>query len=196
MEARPLSDEALVRRLLPNINRDPADRAVAWEEWYSSIGVAPVMAFIRATNNTPEADGDILQDAMVTAYTEIERGRYEPRIGIPFTAYIKGIARNKIREARRRTRHYIYLEDTAEPFDAEERRLEKIVERREQQRVMSGCVAGLPDCRREVVEAYLNGHSTEEIAERLGISEALVRQHKCRGLRKLRTQIETPPTNI
>ena len=50
----------------------------------------------------------------MTAYAEVERGRYQPRDGIPFAAYVKGIAHNKIREARRRCRRYILVEDVAE----------------------------------------------------------------------------------
>jgi hypothetical protein len=93
----------LVERLLPHVNADPADRATAWAEWYATVGAPSVLAFVRVQNDTSAPDDDILQDAIVTAYEEVERGRYEPRAGIPFTAYVKGIARNKIREARRRT---------------------------------------------------------------------------------------------
>ena len=69
-----------------------------------NIGAAAVLKFIRLNNYTRELDEDIFQEAMLTAYLEVERGHYIPREGIPFTAYVKGIARNKIREARRRER--------------------------------------------------------------------------------------------
>ena len=92
---------------------------------------------------------------------------------------------NKIREARRRMRHYVYLDDIAEPSNGDERQVEHIIERREQQSMVSKHIAQFSDCRREVITAYLSGHSTQEIAERLGISKASVRQHKCRGLRTL-----------
>jgi DNA-directed RNA polymerase specialized sigma24 family protein len=41
-----------------------------------------------------------------------------------------------------------------------------------------------------VLEQYIQGASTQEIASRLAMSEELVRQHKSRGLRSLR-QIRT-----
>ena len=44
----------------------------------------------------------------------------------------------------------------------------------------------LTPCRRQVLEGYLQGRSTTEIAEALGMSEDAVRQHKSRGLRSLR----------
>jgi RNA polymerase sigma factor (sigma-70 family) len=186
------SDRALVQRLLPSRNDDPRDRAAAWSEWYVQIGEASVLAFVRAKNDTPEPDVDILQEAMVTAYIEVERGRYEPRVGIPFAAYVKGIAHNKIREARRRSWRYVFIEDVptslAESFllDKSDTRPERIVERREERAFLHDGMSRLTPCRRQVLEGYLQGRSTTEIAETLGISEDAVRQHKSRGLRSLR----------
>src|SRR5258708_37564139 len=113
MMVQPESDEALVRRLLPSANRDPTDRAHAWTEWQVSIGGPAVLKFVRLSNNTAELDEDILQDAMLTAYVKVERGHSQHRAGIPSTAYVKGIARNKIREARRRNRRWAPLEEVA-----------------------------------------------------------------------------------
>ena len=121
MKARPTSDRVLIERLLPSANRDPRDRIDAWGEWFASGGEASVLAFVRVKNDTSEPDMDILQDAMITAYLEVERGRYEPRAGIPFAAYVKGIARNKIREARRRTRRFVPLDNTPEYLMSDER---------------------------------------------------------------------------
>jgi RNA polymerase sigma factor (sigma-70 family) len=186
------SDRALVQRLLPSRNNDPRDRAAAWSEWYVQMGEASVLAFVRAKNDTPEPDVDILQEAMATAYHEVERGRYEPRAGIPFAAYVKGIAHNKIREARRRSWRYIFLEDMptflVERFllDGSEARPDRIVERREERAFLHDGMSQLTPCRRQVLEGYLHGLSTTEIAESLGMSEDAVRQHKSRGLRSLR----------
>lgn len=186
MEVRQ-SDEVLVKRLLPSTNRDPRDRIAAWEEWYAESGAASVMAFVRVKNDTAEPDMDILQEAMVTAYTEVERGRYEPRLGIPFAAYVKGIARNKIREARRRTRRSIPLGDVHDAlFAGDGDSLDATIEHREQRALLRMGMSRLPSLRRQVLERYLKGHSTSEIARALGMSEASVRQHKCRGLRALR----------
>lgn len=186
------SDRALVQRLLPSRNDDPQDRAAAWSEWYVEIGQASVLAFVRAKNDTPEPDGDILQEAMITAYTEVERGRYEPRVGIPFAAYVKGIAHNKIREARRRSWRYVGLEDVSPSLaevvlrDSSDMRPERIVERREERALLHDGMSRLSPCRRQVLEGYLQGRSTTEIAEALGMTEDAVRQHKSRGLRSLK----------
>jgi RNA polymerase sigma factor (sigma-70 family) len=187
-----LSDRTLVERLLPSRNDNRQDRADAWSEWYAQVGHRAVLSFVRAKNDTTEQDMDIVQEAMTIAYLEVERGRYQPRAGIPFAAYVKGIARNKIREARRRCRRYVLVEDVSEhlaarlPSDGGGARPEAIVVRREQAASLRAGLSRLTPYRRRVLEGYLGGRSTTEIARTLGLSEAAVRQHKSRGLRSLR----------
>jgi RNA polymerase sigma factor (sigma-70 family) len=182
------SDEALVKRLLPKFNADADDRAQAWREWYTRLGEAAVMAFIRVKNDSSESNMDIFQEAMLTAYVEIEQDRYQPCPGIPLTAYVKGIAYNKIREARRRGRRSGLIEETLQSIgEASVAPLESVIEKRELRRALRSGLATLSGGRRQVLERYLQGHNTAEIAYTLGMSEALVRQHKCRGLATLRT---------
>jgi len=183
-----LAEVVPVSRLLPAANHDPADRAAAWNEWYERVGAASVLAFVRTKNDTAEPDMDILQEAMTIAYVEVERGNYEPRPGVPFTAYVKGIARNKIREARRRWRRWLPLSETAEwhlVVAAED--VEARLEHREQADRLRASIARMPQLRRQVLERFLHGQTTAEIARALDLSEAAVRQHKSRGLRALRS---------
>ena len=190
MWSRPESDEALVRRLSPSTNPDCKDRRHAWGEWQLSIGELALLKFIRLQNNTNEADEDILQEALLAAYLEVESGGYELRAGIPFTAYVKGIARNKIREARRRERKLTSLADLPElPSGQAHRQLETTVEQREQQEALLYGLHALSVQRRQVLERILSGQSTAEIARALAISPELVRQHKCRGLRALAREL-------
>ena len=181
------SDTVLVKRLLPDTNRDPADRSAAWNEWYERVGAASVLAFVRTKNDTAEPDLDILQEAMMIAFVEVERGRYEPRSGVPFTAYVKGIARNKIREARRRRRRWLPLAEAAECRSANAiDDVEARIERRERTAFLHASLSLLSQARRQVLERYLRGQTTAEIARALQMSEALVRQHKSRALCRLR----------
>lgn len=187
MNVRPESDETLVKRLLPTANPDARDRLIAWGEWYSCVGAGSVLAFIRAKNDTAELDMDIFQEAMLTAFVEVERGRYEPAAGIPLTAYVKGIARNKIREARRRTRRLLPLEEMPESWlESSQPPLDTVIELQEQRYALYTGLSALTHGRRQVLEGFLGGQSTPEIAQALGMTEALVRQHKSRGLRHLR----------
>jgi RNA polymerase sigma factor (sigma-70 family) len=183
-----------MQRILPQHNPDQQDRVSAWSEWQERYGEQALAGFVRARNSTRETDEDIIQESLFTAYLGVESGRYQPREGVPFIAYVIGIARNKIREARRRERRLSDLD-----LDSDEARLphhaslqrqpERAIERREQiERLWSG-IARLPAARRQVLERYLSGASTGEIAGSMAISEELVRQHKCRGLRALAREL-------
>jgi len=188
MKSRPESDEALVKRLLPNTNPDRIDRARAWTEWQVSFGEPAVLDFIRGRKNTREPDEDILQDSMLTAFLGVGRGRYECRDGVPFTAYVKGIARNKICEARRREICCTTLEElTYAPGLLVERQTESTIEYHEQHRPLFDRLVELPPQRRQVLEGILRGESTTEIAVEMAITKDSVRQHKCRGLHTLRS---------
>lgn len=188
------SEDALTRRFLPACNPDRQDRASAWAEWQERYGTHVLMRFVRAHNNTGEADEDILQDALLAAYLGVECGRYQPRDGSPFAAYVVGIARNKIREARRRERRLTALDEDSQErnprlVEPPQYQPERALERSETQRLRSeklrSGLARLSAARRQVIERYLAGASTGEIAGLMDISEELVRQHKCRGLRAL-----------
>jgi RNA polymerase sigma factor (sigma-70 family) len=186
MKAQPESDEALVKRLLPSVTARAEDRAHAWAEWYTRIGSQAVLKFIRVKNDTAEPDEDILQDAIVTAYQEVERGRYEHRAGIPFTAYVKGIAHNRIREARRKQRGWQTLDDITQlPAEPTYRPIEWMLEDDERQQALRCGLARLPLRRRQVLERYLSGERMSEIAAHLVMTEEQVRQHKHRGVRSL-----------
>ena len=185
MWSRPEADEVLIRQLLPGSNPDRCARARAWAEWQAAVGESALHKFIRASNYSTEPDEDILQEALLTAYLEVERGGYQQRPGIPFTAYVKGIARNKIRQAARRQQAWVSLDELPLPVGAQ-RQLEVQVESREEQRTLQDGLARLPVPRRLVLEGILNDESTAVIAAGLAISEDLVRQHKLRALRRLR----------
>ncbi len=190
MYSRPESDEALIRRLLPSFNADRHDRAQAWAEWHTTAE-SVLYSFMRVHNNTGEPDDDIIQDALITAYLGVERGHYQPREGVPFSAYVKGIARNKIREARRRSRCLVDLDEIPYQHSGElPRQPEEWLERREQNDLVRGGMAELPGTRKQVLVRILNGQSTEEIAEEMHMSAALVRQHKCRALKAIKERAD------
>ncbi len=191
METRQKSNEVLVERLLPALNRNPQDRAMAWEEWYASVGVSSVMAFVRMTNDTATPDDDIVHDAIATAYEQVEGGRYQSRLDIPFTAYVKGIARNKIREARRRSWRYVALDDAPPAlFESDRPSLESLIERREQIAALCDGLTRLSPLQRQVLADCLQGRSTDEIARASGMSEEAVRQHKSRALRQIQRRAQ------
>ncbi len=189
------AQEVLLQRILPGRNADRQDRARAWAEWQAGYGEPCLARYVRVHNTTLETDEDIIQDTLITAYLSVERGSFLPREGVPFSAYVIGIARNKIREARRRAHYHMDLDD--EPEELErcligeiQRQPERAIERREQRDLLRSGLSRLPAARRQVLEHYLSGASTGEIASHLSMSEALVRQHKCRGLRALQNDLQ------
>jgi RNA polymerase sigma factor (sigma-70 family) len=189
MRSRLDTEELLIKRLLPTSNPCERDRANAWADWQQEGGATALQRFIRMQNNTIESDEDIFQEAVVTAFQEVERGRYQPQNGVPFTAYVKGIARNKIREARRRTQRWgvVPLEEVEFSLaDSPYKQPEAAYERRQRQNYFYHGLAQLPDGRKQVLERVVRGEGTAEIAAAMQISEDLVRQHKSRGLRVLR----------
>jgi len=190
MSTRLKSDETLERQLLPAICPDQRQRAHAWSEWHQLCGYTALIKVRRAHNTTNEPDEDILQDAMLTAYLAVEGGRYQPQEGIPFTAYVKGIARNKLREARRK-RIQVSLDDLPEGIlGSLPRQTETEVEAHERLLHLQRSLHSLSADRRKVLEQVMNGDSTDEIAAKMQISEDLVRQHKCRSIRQLRQRYE------
>ncbi|HNB52222.1 MAG TPA: sigma-70 family RNA polymerase sigma factor [Anaerolineales bacterium] len=186
------TEETLIRRLLPVSNPCERDRAYAWEAWQEDGGASALRRFIRMQNNTVESDEDIFQEAVATAYQEVERGRYQPQLGVPFTAYVKGIARNKIREARRKTQRWGTVPLEVVEFslaDAPFKQPEAAFERRQERAHFYRGLSTLPDGRKQVLERVVRGEGTAEIAAAMQISEDLVRQHKSRGLRVLREML-------
>jgi len=188
MRSRLDTEELLIKRLLPTSNPCERDRADAWADWQEG-GATALRRFIYSQNNTAESDEDILQEAIVTAFQEVERGHYQPQNGVPFTAYVKGIARNKIREARRRTQRWgmVPLEEVEFSLaDSPYKQPEATYERRQRQAYFYQGLSALPDGRKQVLERVVRGEGTAEIAAAMQISEDLVRQHKSRGIRVLR----------
>jgi RNA polymerase sigma-70 factor (ECF subfamily) len=184
-------ETALIRRLLPSCNTSKKDRVSAWNDWQQGPDAEKVLRFIRYKNHTMEPDEDILQDTLTTAFLEVERGRYTPREGIPFTAYVKGIARNKIREARRRHHRQptVALDDVAFALaDTPTHQPEVAFEQAQRRHRFYTDLADLPASRQQVIHRIIRGEPTAEIADAMEISEDQVRQHKSRALRSLRQQ--------
>jgi RNA polymerase sigma-70 factor (ECF subfamily) len=188
------SETALIRQMLPSSNPSRLERVQAWNDWQEQTGEQALLRFIRLKNYTFEPDEDILQETLTTAFLEVERGRYQPQTGVPFTAYVKGIARNKIREARRkhRRRTSVALDDIAYSLaDTPVHQPEIAFDRAQRRSHLYAGLAELPIGRQQVLRRILLGEGTAEIAAALEISEDLVRQHKSRGLRRLRKQVQT-----
>lgn len=175
-----------VKRLLPDETPDPAQRAEAWQACWDTLGRA-VLRYIQGKNQTSTDDRDILADALATAYIEVEHRRYEYRPGVPFTAYVKGIARNLILEAYRRDKRSVPLTedfDRVDHFD-----FEAAVEHAEERDTVHRHLSELSPRRQTILLLHCAGHDTAHIASSLGIRKELVRQEKRRGIQQLKRKL-------
>lgn len=178
---------ALVQRLLPSRNPDPADRVRAWNEWLLVGGSDPVLKFIRWSNGTTTDDEEILQETLILAYLKVERGEYQDR-NIPFTAFLKKIAWYKIMEASRKHVGQLPLDDFYEVL-ADDGDDHEYAELWKEHEALNRALAALPPRRARVMVLYEDGYTTAEIAHSLGIREELVRKEKSLGLRQLRDAV-------
>jgi RNA polymerase sigma factor (sigma-70 family) len=150
--------------------------------------VHAVQGYFRRRVFDVETAFDLTAETFAAALRAVPR--YEPRPA-PARAWLFGIARNTLFEARRRGQ----VEDRArrvlamQPIvldEADVVTLELLVETPAVE-----AMASLPDDQRAAVMAHhVDGESYAEIAERLACSQSVVRQRVSRGLRALRIRLE------
>lgn len=174
-----------VCRMLPVSNPDADDRRHAWDEWLLTGGAEPVLRYIRYHNGTREDDQEILQDTLRTGYQKVEAGQYEDR-GVPFTAFLKAIARFRILEAARHGWRELPLEAVAEAPAEEALSAHERAEAWKEREGVRAVLAALPARRAQVLLLVEFGYETDEIAELLHIRTDLVRKEKSLALRSLR----------
>lgn len=181
--------DALVKRMLPAHNPDWRDRSQAWHDFIDQGGCDRVREFIRQKNYVGLDEDDILQETLITAYLKIEADQYQDR-DLAFSGFLKKIAGYKVLEALRgwRSRAGVPLDDYAEllgEVPPEHARTDIYLE----SEVLECALKAMPPRRRQIIALYESGYETDEIAERLGIREDLVRKEKSLGLRALREAV-------
>lgn len=145
----------------------------------------------RETGNR-EVAADLSAEVFAAALTVSRRYRADRGT---VAAWLLGIARNKLRESRRRGR----VEDAARrrlgvaPAAITDADLERIEELASVDSEILARVDDLPhDQRQAVLSRVVDERSYEEIADELRCSEMAVRQRVSRGLHTLRSQIQEP----
>lgn len=144
---------------------------------------------LRETGNR-ELAADLCAEVFAAALTAARR--YRPQRG-SVAAWLLGIARNKLAESRRRGR----IEESArrrlgvEPWSLTDADLERVDELASLDERVLELLEQLPVSTREALRGrVVEELSYEDIAAELHCSEAVVRQHVSRGLRRLRSQLE------
>jgi RNA polymerase sigma-70 factor (ECF subfamily) len=145
---------------------------------------------LRETGNR-EIAADLCAEVFATSLTAAHR--YRPARG-EVLAWLLGIARNKLRESRRRGR----VEDVArrrmgiDPSELTDDDLERVLELASLDAGAVGAlVDALPeDLRRPLLDRVVAERPYAEIAAELRCSELVVRQRVSRGLKRLRSEME------
>jgi RNA polymerase sigma factor (sigma-70 family) len=144
---------------------------------------------LRETGNR-ELAADLAAEVFAAAL--LASRRYKPEAG-GVAAWLLGIARNKLRESRRRKR----VEDSSrrrlglEPVALNDADIERVDEIASLTPGLVGLLEALPAEQREAItERVIHERSYEEIAEQLSCSTSVARQRVSRGLRTLRSELE------
>lgn len=129
----------------------------------------------------PDVAGDATQEVFVAAWRD--RERFDPSRG-PLVGWLMGIARNKVKGVLRDSgRHpvpmaaeVVEIASAPDPVDALADRL-----------VVARSLRALPERAQAVVRlAFVEGHSHQEVADRLGLPLGTVKSDIRRGLERLR----------
>lgn len=183
MAYSPESDEALVKRLLPDHNHNPADRNAAWGELDSSYH-ENLRRFLRQWMTSDAEVEEIYQDTLITAFMNVENGQYV-YTGVPFLAYLKAIARNKVLAERRRTGRWVELDDDLASPGEDRQQPEHLLETREAHAEVMAAIAQLSHKTQRVLLGVMQGKPNSEMAQEFDMTEEAIRQHKSRGMRTL-----------
>ena len=148
-----------------------------------------VFRYVLARVLDPHLADDVTQEVTVTMLTALPR--HEDR-GSPFTAWVFGIAANKVSESRRTAsrRHESVANQVPDGHADARFEPETAVLRMETSAYVAGLLAQLPDAQAEIVRLRVAaGLSADETAAVLGMSAGAVRVAQHRALARLRELI-------
>ncbi|MEQ8766272.1 MAG: sigma-70 family RNA polymerase sigma factor [Planctomycetota bacterium] len=159
---------------LPDLDRPGAAREWFGQRVEDCLGLIYRLAFVRLGQRDPAEDAT--QETFLRAWRELARFRGDR----PFESWLIGILRNVVsdqqRREGRRERARIRLEENASKEEFEMGALEDL-ERDEAERALWEAVSKLSEPLRWVVVLhYAEGQGATQIAERLGVSPAVVRK--------------------
>ncbi|GIV07403.1 MAG: RNA polymerase subunit sigma-24 [Fimbriimonadales bacterium] len=154
-------------------------------------------SLLRACGGNPDVTHDVMQDALLNAFKALQQFRGDAN----FSSWLYTIARRLCIRARRDLDRFYSLDD---PLNSEEGKaiLRQLIDQYSQdpealaiendlrERVQQA-VAELPDSLRPVLQLRdMEGLSTEETAEQLGITQAAVKARLHRAREQLRQKLE------
>lgn len=152
----------------------------------------PLRAFIASQLHHLDDADDLAQDCFIAAFEHLDRFRE----GENFGAWLRGIARNKLKtyfrsHARRQSAMERFRSDATEIIEPD---LEKLADSLRSERIehLLHCISKLPDRMRRIVHAGLEGQRGSELAAELGTTPGALYTMNHRANKLLRDCMEKP----
>jgi RNA polymerase sigma-70 factor, ECF subfamily len=166
------------RLLVEAAQSDPARFDALYELHFERV-----YAFIAGRVHDRATAEDLTSEVFYKALANLKGFEWR---GVPFVAWLLRIAGNAVIDrAQRASREHPITED---PLDTGAKPDMVVIEHRAR---LFQLVQRLPETQRRVVqERFVDQRSIREVAERLGKSEAAIKQLQLRALERLRTQME------
>ncbi len=168
------------------------DRSRAWARWYQRDG-GVVRAFVQRrvlANDRAEVAEDLTQDAFIIGYQLLTSGRY-PATGNNLCGLLIGIAKRLVlKNGRARSRLGKSLEDCVEPEAGELALDEKALVREVSTLVLHTFLLQPEQSRSLLLALCVHRHPVRSVAAALEASEANVRLHAHRAIKRILRDIE------
>ncbi len=178
-------DEAAVLEL---VNLARAGDRVARQRLYRQY-VGRVFRTVRGTLRSDAEAEDVTQDAMLTALTSL--GRYSPRSGTRFVAWLTTIAVNTMHRRFRRRRPELTATGELPDLPAADDDLSESIDRTRQRKALLQALAELEPREREIVSLRYGAElNAAEISAQVGVEPAIVRKILERARVQLAERIE------
>lgn len=167
-------------------NGDTQAFGLLYEELFT-----PVFRYVYSKLNNREDAEDLTQTVFLKAFKSI--GSFQDQNKNPL-AYLFTIARNAIIDFQRKKRELQLESDEKEELlvrlvDQRENPEEKIIKKEQHGFIHSLLGMLKPEYKEVLMLKFLNDYSTSEIAEKMGKTEANIRQTQVRALQKLRVHL-------
>lgn len=181
--------------LLPDMSKNPtydgfaARHSAVLEKLYQDI-FPTVRKFVLSNNGSVDDASDVLQDAMVAAWLNVQQGKFKVSGEDSLQAYITQIARYKWLDQLKssRMKYSSRLENVKEPMEMQSDEVVEALDASDYTARLFGILG--EQCKKILTLFYYDKRSLEQIGSALNFPAESIRTMKYRCMMKLRTEHE------